>query len=123
MTDYLHEDLTYEIIGAAIEVHNTLGPGFLEGAYEAALAYELGLRQIRCERQVPLVVRYKKEQVGEYRADLVVDKKIILEIKSCPALIPAHSAQALNYLAATGLRLAVLLNFGSPRLQTKRLIR
>ncbi len=123
MTDVLYKELSYAAVGAAIEVHRVLGPGFLEGTYEAALAHEFGLRHIPFERQAALIVKYKEEQVGEYRADFVVDGKIILEIKSCLTLIPAHTAQALNYLAATGFRLAILLNFATPRLQTKRIIR
>ncbi len=123
MTDILYEELSYSVVGAAFEVHKILGPGFLEGTYELALARELNLRHIPFERQAALTVEYKEERVGEYRADFVIDRKMILEIKSCLTLTPAHTAQAINYLAATGFRLAILLNFGSPRLQSKRIIR
>ncbi len=123
MTEFLHRGQTSAIIGAAIEVHNHLGPGLLESAYESALAIEFDVRRVSFRRQVPLVVKNKGVEVGEYRADFVIAGQIILEIKSCPALIPAHFAQALNYLATTGYRLALLINFGTPRLQVKRLIR
>jgi GxxExxY protein len=123
MTEVLHQELSYRTVGAAVEVHCLLGPGFLETIYEQALAHELALRKIPFERQVKLAVMYKELCVGEYRADFVIDGKIILEIKAGSALLPAHSAQALHYLAATGCRLAILLNFGAFRLQMKRIIR
>ncbi len=123
MRDLLYGDLSGSAIGAVIEVHKVLGPGFLEGVYEAALAHELDSRRIAFERQAELKIIYKENEVGDYRADSVIGGKIILEIKSCPSLIPAHTAQALNYLAATGLTLAILLNFGSSRIQIKRIIR
>ena len=119
----LYEELSGTIIGAAMEVHKLLGPGFLESAYGRALALELTGRQIPFERQVPIAVMYKQAQVGEYRADFLVDGKIILEIKATTALIAEHQAQALHYLTATGLRLALLINFGAESLQFKRMIR
>lgn len=105
-----------------MEVHRRLGPGFLEAVYENALAHELELRQIPFSRQVDFRVKYKGKEVGEYRADLVVDRKLILEIKAASALVPAHEGQALNYLEATGLRLAILLNFGAESLEVKRIV-
>jgi GxxExxY protein len=122
-TEMLYEELTATVIGAAMEVHKLLGSGFLESVYERALALELTARQIPLERQVPVTVMYKDAKVGEYRADFLVDGKIILEIKATAALIPEHYAQALHYLAATRLRLALLLNFGARSLQFKRIIR
>ena len=119
----LDEELSGNLIGAAMEVHRNLGSGFLESVYEHALALELKAREIVFERQVPIMVMYKQMQIGEYRADFLVDNKIILEIKATTALIPEHYAQALHYLAATGLRLALLLNFGTQSLQFKRVIR
>jgi GxxExxY protein len=110
-------------VGAAIKVHRVLGPGFLEAVYEQALAHELAMRQIPFERQVPLVVTYKEIRVGEYRADFVIDGKIVLEIKAASALTGAHESQAHHYLAATGLRLAILFNFGAKSLEIKRIIR
>jgi GxxExxY protein len=121
--EMLYEELSGTIIGAAMEVHKLLGSGFLESVYEHALALELTGRQIPFECQVPITVMYKQAQVGEYRADFLVDGKIILEIKATTALIAEHQAQAFHYLTATGLRLALLLNFGAGSLQFKRIIR
>ena len=123
MTDYLFEQLSYAAIGAAMEVHRLLGPGFLEGVYEQALAVELGLREIPFRRQVPLTVLYKNVSVGDYRPDFVVDDRIIIEIKAVSDLASAHESQAHHYLVATGMRLAILLNFGARSLQIRRIIR
>ena len=122
MTEILYKDLSYRIVGAAMEVHKVLGPGFLEAVYEESLAYELRLRDIPFERQKRLQVFYKGRNVGDYIADLVVDGKIILELKALSSLNKIHEVQAHNYLAATGLRLAILLNFGASSLQSKRII-
>ena len=123
MKDILYKELAFSIVGAAQEVHRALGPGFLEAVYEHALEYELQLRGITFERQRPLRVTYKDHCVGDYRADFLVDNSIILEIKAVAALLPAHEAQALHYLAITGLRLAILLNFGQTSLKFKRIIK
>jgi GxxExxY protein len=123
MTEYLYGELSGLVIGAALEVHKLLGTGFLEAVYEHALAHELDSRRVPFERQVPLKVMYKQVAVGEYRADLVVDGKIVVELKAVSAFAPEHAAQALHYLAATGLKLALLLNFGAKSLQIQRLIR
>ena len=119
----LYEDLTRTIIGAAMEVHRALGPGFIESVYEMALGKELTDMKIPVEHQAPVPVVYKGVELGKYFADILVDGKIILEIKAASALIPRHDAQAIHYLAATKLRLALLLNFGTPKLQFKRIIR
>ena len=123
MVEILYKELSYQVIGAAMEVHNTLGPGFLEKVYETALAHELKLCGIDVETQYPLSVTYKGQVVGDYLADLIVEKKIILELKAINKLADIHTAQAVNYLAATGLKLAILLNFGAPKLEYKRLVR
>ena len=123
MTDILFKELSYAIVGAAMEVHRVLGPGFLEVIYESALAYELTLRGIRFERQKRLPVSYKDQLLGEYIADLVIDEQIILELKAISAISQAHEAQAHHYLAATGLKLAIILNFGAESLQQKRIVR
>ncbi len=119
----LYEELSGLIIGAAIEVHKALGPGFLEAVYENALSHELRLRKVPFKNQDRLRIYYKSLEVGYYRPDLFVDGKIIVEIKGVATLMPAHEAQALNYLTATGLRLALLLNFGRTSLQFRRIIR
>jgi GxxExxY protein len=123
LTEILFKELSYDIVGAAMEVHRILGSGFLEAVYQQALAHELGLRGIPFEQHRRLRVKYKGHPVGEYIADLVVDGQIILELKSVSRLTPTHEAQAHNYLAATGLRLAILLNFGTASLQQKRIVR
>jgi len=121
MTEILYKELSYAIVGAAMEVHKTLGPNFLESIYHKALAYELLQRGIPFESEKPIQVYYKGQLLGDFKADMVVDNKIILELKSVSAIIPVHEAQALNYLAATGFDLAIILNFGSQSLQQKRI--
>jgi GxxExxY protein len=123
MAEILFKQLSYAIIGGAMEVHNILGSGFLEAVYQAALEKELRLRGIPFERKVKLPVSYKGELIGDYEADLVVDGKIIVEIKSIFRLTPAHEAQAIHYLAATSLQLAILINFGETSLQSRRVVR
>lgn len=123
MAEILYKELAYAIVGAAMEVHRELGPGFLESVYQRALVYELQLRQIAFVEYQRLPVRYKNHLAGEFEADLVVDDKVILELKAVSALTAAHAAQAQHYLAATGLRLALLLNFGAKSLETKRVVK
>lgn len=123
MTEILFSALSYAIIGAAMEVHRILGPGFLEAVYQAALEHELTLRGIPFEHQKQLPVVYKDQLIGVYIADLVIDGKVILELKAVSRLTPAHEAQAHHYLTATGLHLAILLNFGAESLQQKRIAR
>jgi GxxExxY protein len=123
MAEILYKQLSYAIIGAAMEVHRTLGPGFLEAVYQASLAHELSLRNIQFTQFQPLPVSYKGILVGNYEADFVVESTIILELKAALAFHPKHDAQTINYLAATGYQLALLLNFGAESLQHKRLIR
>ena len=104
--------LSSKIIGAAIEVHKTLGPGLLESAYEECLCYEFGLRRLSNEGQKALPVIYKgKELDCGYRLDIVVENLIILELKSCERIEPIHQAQLLTYLKLSGLKLGLLLNF------------
>jgi GxxExxY protein len=123
MAELLYKELTFVVIGAAMEVHNVLGPGFLESVYQKALAYELRERNIPFQEQVHLPVVYKGELVGDYIADFVIDGKLIVEIKAVSKLNSAHQAQAMHYLTATGLRLALLLNFGATSLQHHRVIK
>lgn len=109
MTD---QQLTHEIIGAAIEVHRILGPGLLESAYEECLARELDLRGIRFERQKPLPVLYKDAKLeGGYRIDLLVDGRIVVELKTVEALAPIHDAIVLTYLRLSGCKIGLLMNF------------
>jgi GxxExxY protein len=107
-------DLTEEIIGAAIEVHRALGPGLLESAYEECLAHELALRQIPFERQKPVSLTYKGDVIDVgFRADIVIGGRVLVELKAVDALQPIHDAQVLTYLKLTGLRLALLMNFNT----------
>lgn len=113
-----NEALTEKIIGAAIEVHRELGPGLLESAYEAALAYELSLMEIRYERQKEMPVRYKGFliEVG-YRLDLLVENQVIVELKAVTEMHPIFEAQLITYLRLSGHRVGLLINFNVPRLK------
>ena len=123
MVELLYRELTFAIIGAAMEVHGILGPGFLETVYQSALARELTLRGIPFEQQVHLPVSYKDVLVGEYIADFIIEGKLIVEIKAVSNFNSQHQAQAMHYLAATGCRLALLLNFGTGSLEHRRVIK
>jgi len=106
------DQLSKEVIGAAIEVHRVLGPGLLESAYEESLAGELTNRGIKVERQIAIPVRYKELRIEDgYRIDMLVRKELILELKSVDSFQPVHTAQMLTYLKMTGFRLGLLLNF------------
>lgn len=124
-TDLLYKDEVYAIIGAAIEVHKELGPGFLEGVYEEAFEIELAERDITFEAQTPLEICYKRRMLQKrYVADVVCYGKILCELKALDKLSGKEDAQVINYLKATGLRLGLLINFGSNgTLEWKRLIK
>ena len=107
-----HEDLTSKIIACAYKVHNTLGFGFLEAVYQNALLIELLKTGLRAEKEKKIQVYYDSQLVGDYMADIIVEEKVILELKSVKDLHPAHSAQLVNYLKATGIEVGLLLNFG-----------
>ena len=109
---------TDRVIGLAIDVHRALGPGLLESAYEACLCRELELAGIHFKRQVPLPIGYKGLRVEEaYRLDIVVDARLILEVKAVEKLAPIHEAQQLTYLKLSGLKIGLLLNFNAPMLK------
>ena len=109
-----NNELTKQVIGAAIEVHQHLGPGLLENAYEECLCHELGLRGLELRRQVNLPVRYKGVKLDRgYRLDIVVEKRLILEIKSVEKLLAIHEAQLLTYLKLSNSHLGLLLNFSA----------
>jgi len=110
--EYKHAELSKEIIAAAYRVHKELGHGFLEKVYKNALALELEENGIECSIEIPLQVEYHDKVVGEYYADIIVDNKIILEIKAVSDLVKAHEVQLVNYLKATGVKLGLLINFG-----------
>jgi GxxExxY protein len=119
---YPEQELTGRILEAAFAIHNLLGAGFLKKVYENALLIELRSMGISCAAQQPLVVRYKGSVVGDYQADLVVEDRVLLELKACSALDPNHEAQIMNYLRASGLQVGLLLNFGRPRLEYRRFV-
>jgi GxxExxY protein len=116
-------DLAGKVIGAAMEVHRCLGPGFVESVYENALTIELVSSKIIAEGQKPIEVKYKEQCVGNFVADLVVDQTLIIELKAVQTILPIHEVQLVNYLTATGLDEGVLLNFGSESLQFKKKFR
>ena len=120
--NYLYQDLTEKIIGAAMEVHNTLHNGFLESVYEEAMAIESELQNISFERQKPIDVLYKGKLAKQFFCDFVIENKVLVELKSIKKLTETENAQVLNYLKATNLSLALLLNFGNSSLEFKRLI-
>ena len=110
--------LTGNVIGAAIEVHKTLGPGLLESAYEECLCHELNLRGISHERQVPLPIQYKEVKLDcGYRIDILIDNTIVLELKVTEKTEPIHKAQLLTYLKLAGLKIGLLINFNVPILK------
>ncbi len=109
--------LSYRIIGAALEVHRALGPGLLERVYEDALCIELSDRNIQFERQKHIGVLYKGHDVGNYIADLIVEKRAIIEVKAVSRLAPVHTAQLINYLKICNLRAGLLINFNVPSLK------
>jgi GxxExxY protein len=118
----LHKELSYKIIGLAMKVHNTLGGGFLERVYENALVLLLRKEMIIFKQQHPLKIYFENEIVGDYVTDIIVDEKIIVELKVAEAITSIHKAQAINYLKATGLQLAIILNFGKQSLQHERIV-
>lgn len=120
--EIIHGQLSYRIISCAMEVHRILGPGFSEKIYEEALAREFGARKIAYVRQMKLEVSYKDWLIGEYFLDMVVDDKVILELKAVPVILPLHCAQALSYLKVAKLRLGIVLNFGAVKLTQKRIV-
>jgi GxxExxY protein len=122
MANIIHKQLSYEIMAAAFEVHNILGSGFLEKVYEKALLQELLQRGVKTEAQQKLRVLYKGKEIGSYAADLVVDNKIIIELKAVANLSNIHQAQVLNYLKATGFKLGLLINFGKERIKYKWMV-
>lgn len=117
---YMHNDKTERIIKCFYEVYNTLGYGFLEKVYENALFKELISNGFKCEKQKKIKVYYKREEVGEYFADILVDDIIILELKASESICQEHEYQLINYLKATNIELGLLLNFGSkPEIRRK----
>ena len=116
------DEITKEVIHCAHIVSNTLGCGFVEKVYENALVIELRRADLKVEQQHPIMVRYGSAIVGDFAADLFVEKKVIVELKAIKALDEVHFAQCLNYLKATGLTVCLLINFGKPKIDVKRIV-
>ena len=113
-----HEQLIQKVIGAAIEVHRHLGPGFLKSIYERALCHELQLQGIPFEKQVEILAPYKGISIPGHRLDLVVDKFLVLELKAVEEIVPIHEAQLLSYLKSTGLKVGLIINFKVKQLKS-----
>ncbi|HEX5397580.1 MAG TPA: GxxExxY protein [Verrucomicrobiae bacterium] len=114
--------ITKAVIGAAYTVGNTLGSGFLEKVFENALAMEIRKTGLQIVQQHPINVKYEGAIVGEFAADLLVQGEVLIELKAVKSLDEIHLAQCLNYLKATGLRVCLLINFGAPRVEIKRIM-
>jgi GxxExxY protein len=121
--DKMGYDLAGRVIGCAMKVHSTIGPGFLESVYQNALAHEMAKAGLRVEQEVRLNVIYDGIEVGNFNADMLVDRVLIVENKAVQALVAAHEVQLVNYLTATGLEEGLLLNFGAPRLEFRKKFR
>lgn len=121
-TDLLYADLTYRIRGVVFTVYNELGYGHKENVYQQALIHELEEKNISFKKEISLKVKYKSVVVGNYRPDLIIDDRVILELKAVEFLPKSFKSQLLNYLKTTGFELGMLINFGTPKLYIKRLI-
>ena len=119
----LYEELTRKIFEACFEVSNELGAGFLESVYQNALPLALRQKGLKVEAQKPIAVIFRGENVGQFYADLLVDEKVIVELKAVSSLQPEHQAQVINYLKASGIEVGLLVNFGKPKLEYRRLHR
>ena len=115
-------EITYAIRGAIFEVNRILGSGFLEKVYENALLHEIRLKGLNAESQVPINVHYKGKLVGEYFADIIVEKRVILELKTVDKIEKVHEAQMLNYLKATGIKVGLLVNMKHTKAEIKRMV-
>ena len=116
------KDLTYKIRGCVFEVFRELGAGFLEKVYENSLRIELETRGLKVKTQYPLIVNYKGERVGEYIVDLLIEDRIVIELKAVSQLLPIHEAQLLNYLKVTNINIGLLVNFSHPKATIKRYV-
>lgn len=121
-TDLIYSELTYQLRGAVFAIYNELGFGHKEQVYQKALAKELDELQIPFQKEVSLNVKYKGDSVGNYRPDFVADDKVIIELKAVDFMPKSFETQLLHYLKTTGFQLGLLVNFGAPKLQIKRLV-
>ncbi len=120
--ELIYKDLSYRIVGLAMKVHGELGSGFLEKVYENAMMALFRKEGIEAEQQKPIDVIFENEIVGSYFADILIENKVIVELKTVENITDIHKAQVLNYLKATGLKLAIILNFHSQSLEYKRIV-
>ena len=118
---FLYGDITEKILEAAFEVSKELGSGFLESVYKNSMVIALRVKGLKVETEKPISVMFRGQQVGQFYADLFVEGKVIVELKAVSALAPEHSAQTINYLKATGIGVGLLINFGHPKIEYKRL--
>ena len=118
-----NNDLTGQTIGLAMKVHRTLGPGFLESVYQKALLYELAKAGLKVESDKPIQVHYEGVIVGDFKADLIVNDELIVELKAVSGIVVEHEVQLVNYLAATGKDVGLLINFGGRSLEFKKKFR
>ena len=117
------EELTEKIIGCVYRVYNTMGSGYLESVYEKCFIIELEKNNLHSEAQKPIVVYYQEIEVGNFIADVIVENKIVIEIKAVKQLIKVHEVQLVNYLTATGIDIGLLINFGNEKIEIKRKVR
>lgn len=120
--ELIYPELSFQIMGAVFEVHNVLGPGFIESIYENALSLEFQSRGIAFERQKRMIVRYKDTIIGKQKLDFIIEEKIVLEIKAISQLADIFKMKVLSYLRATDLKLGILINFGTPKVQSVRIV-
>jgi len=118
-----HKELTEKIIAAAYHVYNKMGFGFLESVYEKCLLIEIRKRGLKAESQKPIIVEYENEVVGEFKADILVEDIVILELKSIRQITRAHEVQLVNYLVATGKPVGLILNYGEQKVEVKRKVK
>ena len=122
MKEFLYKELSYEIIGLAMEVHRELGTGFLEKVYENALMILFEEKNLKSRQQEPIKINFRNKIIGDYIADIIVEDKIILELKCTSKIIEIHKAQIANYLKATGKKVGIIINFGNKSLEIERVV-
>lgn len=122
MNEFLYKELSYKIIGLAMEVHRELGTGFLEKVYENALMILLEENNIKAIQQEPIKISFRNKIIGDYIADIIVEEKIILELKCISKIIGVHKAQLANYLKATGKKVGIIINFGNKSVEIERIV-
>ncbi|MCS5423136.1 MULTISPECIES: GxxExxY protein [Psychrilyobacter] len=122
MKEFLYKELSYEIIGLAMEVHRELGTGFLEKVYENALMILFEEKNLKSRQQEPIKISFRNKIIGDYIADIIVEDKIILELKCTSKIIEVHKAQIANYLKATGKKIGIIINFGNKSLEIERVV-